>query len=89
MALLEHLCARHGLPLALYGDRLNVFVRNDRYWTLEEQLRGAQDPTYFERILRKLGFGFVPAGSPASERPDRTLLANPARSLLAAVLAAA
>ena len=28
----------HGLPLAVYGDRLNVFVRNDRHWTLEEQL---------------------------------------------------
>jgi hypothetical protein len=77
VALLEHLCTRHGLPLAPYGDRLNIFVRNDRYWTLEEQLRGAQDPTHFGRIPRELSIGFIPAG----ERPDRTLLANPARSL--------
>ena len=28
VAVLEQLCTRYGLPLALYGDRLNVFVRN-------------------------------------------------------------
>ena len=30
-------CRRYGVPLELYGDRLNVFVRNDAYWTLAEQ----------------------------------------------------
>ena len=29
VTLLAQLAARHGLPLALYGDRLSVFVRND------------------------------------------------------------
>jgi transposase len=32
VTLLDQLAQRHGLPLALYGDRLNVFVRNDRHW---------------------------------------------------------
>ncbi len=27
---------RHGLPLAAYGDRLNILVRNDPHWSLEE-----------------------------------------------------
>src|SRR5438445_13445804 len=64
VALLEQLCTRYGLPLTLYGDRLNVFVRNDPHWTLEEELRGAQDPTHFGRILRELGIGFIAARPP-------------------------
>ncbi|MGH7375008.1 MAG: ISNCY family transposase, partial [Candidatus Rokuibacteriota bacterium] len=65
--LLQQLVTTYGLPLALYGDRLNVFVRNDAHWTLEEQLRGTQDPTHFGRILRELGIGFIPAGSPQAK----------------------
>ena len=60
-------CTTYGLPLALYGDRLNVFVRNDPHWTLEEQLRGTQDPTHFGRLLRELGIGFIAAGSPQAK----------------------
>jgi len=40
----------YGLPLALYGDRLNVLVRNDRHWSLEEELHGAQRPTHLGRV---------------------------------------
>ena len=65
--LLRQLVTTYGLPLALYGDRLNVFVRNDPHWTLAEQLRGTQDPTHFGRILRELGIGFIPAGSPQAK----------------------
>jgi transposase len=77
VTLLGQLAARHGLPLALYGDRLNVFVRNDRHWSLEEELQGAQSPTHFGRILQDLGIGYIPAGSPQAkgriERLWRTL----------------
>jgi transposase len=65
--LLRALATDYGLPLALYGDRLNVFLRNDRHWTLGEQLRGAQDPTHFGRMLTSLGIGFIPAGSPQAK----------------------
>ncbi len=65
--LLRALATDYGLPLALYGDRLNVFLRNDRHWTLAEQLRGAQDPTHFGRMLQSLGIGFIPAGSPQAK----------------------
>src|SRR3972149_2463947 len=71
--LLRALVTDYGLPLAPYGDRLNVFLRNDRHWTLGEQLRGTQDPTHFGRMLQALGIGFIPAGSPPAkgrlERP--------------------
>jgi hypothetical protein len=67
VTLLRQLVTAYGLPLALYGDRLNVFVRNDPHWTLAEQLHGAQDPTHFGRILRDLGIGFIAAGSPQAK----------------------
>src|SRR6266567_3477174 len=65
--LLRALATDYGLPLALYGDRLNVFLRNDRHWALGEQLRGAKDPTHFGRMLQTLGIGFIPAGSPQAK----------------------
>jgi len=75
--LLYQLGLQYGLPLALYGDRLNVFVRNDAHWTLEEELHGAQHPTHFGRMLQDLGVGYIAAGSPQAkgriERLWRTL----------------
>jgi hypothetical protein len=65
--LLHHLCRTHGLPVTLYGDRLNVFVRNDAHWTLDEQLAGAQSPTHFGRMLGELGIGYIAAGSPQAK----------------------
>jgi transposase len=65
--LLHLLCTTYGLPLALYGDRLGVFVRNDPHWTLEEELRGTQDPTHFGRILQELGIGYIAAHSPQAK----------------------
>jgi hypothetical protein len=77
VTLLDQLTQRYGLPLALYGDRLTVFVRNDRHWSLEEELQGARSPTHFGRILQDLGIGYIPAGSPQAkgriERLWRTL----------------
>lgn len=75
--LLHQIGLTSGLPLALYGDRLNVFVRNDAHWSLEEELQGAQHPTHFGRMLQDLGIGFIAAGSPQAkgriERLWRTL----------------
>lgn len=57
----------HGLPLAFYGDRLNVFVRNDRHWTLTEELQGTRHPTHLGRILQALGVGYIAAHSPQAK----------------------
>lgn len=67
VTLLRQLVTTFGLPVALYGDRLNVFVRNDPHWTVEEQLRGLQDPTHFGRLLRELSIGYITAGSPQAK----------------------
>ena len=60
-------CQQYGLPVTLYGDRLNLFRRNDRHWTLPEELRGQQDPTHFGRMLQELGIGFIAAQSPQAK----------------------
>ena len=60
-------CRQYGVPVTLYGDRLSLFQRNDRYWTLAEELRGHQDPTHFGRMLQALGIGFIAAQSPQAK----------------------
>ena len=60
-------CRQYGIPVTLYGDRLSLFRRNDRHWTLGEELRGQQDPTHFGRMLQDLGIGFIAAQSPQAK----------------------
>ena len=42
-------CRQYGVPVTLYGDRLSLFRRNDRYWTLAEERRGQQGEGTRER----------------------------------------
>src|SRR5215468_2639460 len=67
LTVLAQTCREYGLPVTLYGDRLNLFRRNDQYWTLGEELRGQQDPTHFGRMLQELGIGFIAAQSPQAK----------------------
>ena len=62
--LLHDVFRRYGLPVALYGDGVNILVRTDRHWTLEEQLAGIRAPTHLGRVLQELGIGYVQARSP-------------------------
>src|SRR5919197_336192 len=36
--LFQAVFTHHGLPMAVYGDRLNLLVRNDPHWSVTEQL---------------------------------------------------
>ena len=76
-AVLETVFTTWGLPVACYGDGTNILVRNDPHWSLEEELRGAQDPTHLGRVLVDLGIGYIRARSPQAkgriERLWRTL----------------
>ena len=65
--LFQQLLVAHGRPLAVYGDRLNLLIRNDRYWSLAEQLAGAQAPTHLGRMLQDLGIGYIAAHSPQAK----------------------
>jgi transposase len=67
LCLLRQLLRRHGVPLAFYGDRSGVFVRNDDHWTVEEQLAGKRQPTQFGRALQQLGVNFIAANSPQAK----------------------
>jgi hypothetical protein len=65
--LLRRLVRRSGVPVALYGDRHGIFVRNDDHWTVEEQLRGKRQPTQFGRALEQLGITYIAAHSPQAK----------------------
>ena len=64
---LRQMFRTHGLPVKLYGDKTNIFRRNDGHWSLEEELRGRQDPTQMGRILEELGIGYIAADSPQAK----------------------
>jgi transposase len=65
--LLQSLLRRFGVPVAFYGDRSGVFVRNDDHWTIEEELAGKRQPTQFGRALDQLGITFMAAQSPQAK----------------------
>jgi transposase len=67
LCLLRQLLRRHGVPLAFYGDHSGIFVRNDDFWTVEEQLAGKRQPTQFGRALAQLGVTFIAANSPQAK----------------------
>jgi transposase len=75
--LLHELVTRHGVPWTLYGDRAAVLVRNDRHWTIDEELEGRQRPSHFGLMLEELGIRYIAALSPQAkgriERLWRTL----------------
>ena len=65
--LLRCLLRRSGVPLALYGDRHGIFLRNDDHWSVQEQLRGKRQPTQFGRALEQLGITYIAANSPQAK----------------------
>lgn len=67
LCLLRQVLRRCGVPLAFYGDRSGIFVRNDDTWTVEEQLAGKRQPTQFGRALEQLGVTFIAANSPQAK----------------------
>jgi hypothetical protein len=46
---------RHGIPLSIYRDQHGTLQRNDKNWSIEEQLAGRQFPTQVGRALEELG----------------------------------
>ena len=67
LCLLRQLLRRYGVPLAFYGDHSSIFLRNDDFWSVEEQLAGKRQPTQFGRALEQLGITFIPAHSPQAK----------------------
>jgi transposase len=67
LKLLEHMVKRYGIPASIYQDRHGTLHRNDDNWTLEEQLRGQQDPTQVGGVLEALGISPIFALSPQAK----------------------
>lgn len=65
--ILTSVFTQYGLPAAIYGDGSAALVRNDSYWTLEEELQGAQNPTHLGLMLRDLGVAYIRAHSPQAK----------------------
>lgn len=61
---LRHMVRTQGIPLSLYRDQHGTFQRNDKHWTLEEELAGRQQPTQLGRALEELGIQQIAALSP-------------------------
>jgi hypothetical protein len=64
--LLEIVVAK-GIPMSAYMDRHGILKRNDRNWTLPEQLAGRQEPTQVKRALDDLGIQVIYALSPQAK----------------------
>jgi hypothetical protein len=56
-----------GLPWSIYMDRHGSLKRNDSFWTLEEELRGEQDPTQVGRVFKGLDIEPIYALSPQAK----------------------
>lgn len=67
LTLLAHMVSRYGIPLSIYQDRHGSLHRNDDHWSLEEQLKGEQEPTQVGGALQSLGITPIFALSPQAK----------------------
>lgn len=67
LRVLKAIAQEKGLPFSAYMDRHGSLKRNDEHWTLEEELRGVQDPTQVGRALQALEIEVIYALSPQAK----------------------
>ena len=72
LRVLRDILKEKGIPHTVYGDRHSSLRRNDKHWTLEEELAGRQEPTQVGRVLANLGVEMLYAlSAPAKGRVER------------------
>jgi transposase len=72
LRVLRDILREKGIPHTVYGDRHSSLRRNDKNWTLEEELAGRQEPTQVGRVLASLGVQMLYAlSAPAKGRVER------------------
>ena len=62
--------------MAIYRDQYGTLQRNDKHWSLEEELAGKQFPTQVGRALEELGIEVIVARfrkktAPRKKKPVR------------------
>ena len=67
LQVLKAIVEEKGLPWSVYMDRHGSLKRNDDHWTLEEELRGAQEPTQVGLALKTLEIEVIFALSPQAK----------------------
>lgn len=67
LSVLKAIAETKGLPWSVYMDQHGSLKRNDSHWTLEEELRGEQDPTQVGRALKALEIEVIYALSPQAK----------------------
>ena len=74
LELLRQIVLDHGIPLALYHDRHEIFVQTPQAAhsalsreTIEEQLKGCPEPTQVGRVILELGIRSIAANSPQAK----------------------
>ena len=73
LRLFRGLVTKRGIPLSVYRDQHSTMQRNDKHWSVEEELAGRQFPTQVGRALEELGIEAIAARSPqAKGRIERT-----------------
>lgn len=73
LRVLRDILREKGIPQTVYGDRHGSLKRNDKHWSLEEELAGQREPTQVKRALDDLGIEVIYAQSPQGKgRVERT-----------------
>jgi Winged helix-turn helix len=67
LRVLREIAREKGLPWSAYMDQHGSLKRNDKNWSLEEELRGRQFPTQVGQALEALGIEVIYALSPQAK----------------------
>jgi DNA-binding Lrp family transcriptional regulator len=67
LRLLRDMLREKGIPHTAYGDRHGSLSRNDKHWSVEEELAGRREPTQVRRALDDLGIEVIYALSPQAK----------------------
>jgi transposase len=67
LKVLRDILVEKGVPQTAYGDSHSSLRRNDKNWTLEEELAGRREPTQVKLALDGLGIEVIYARSPQAK----------------------
>jgi hypothetical protein len=67
LRVLHAVITAYGVPWSIYMDQHGALKRNDDHWTIDEERRGAQDPTQVGAALQALAVEAIYALSPQAK----------------------
>ncbi len=68
LGILQHVVQHYGIPLSIIQPCSPLLKRGDDHWSIEEQLRGRQDPTQVGYALQAFGIETVFASTKRQQR---------------------